>query len=122
MGAVWAVVIWGRRAESAGARSSEGKYCWRLCRCQLALLCAAAAKDCRQCRNQYVHVEPERPIADVEAILGALNAEIAVATRGNLPEARDAGRYGCTQRPEFRVECVQMIGGKKTWTNEAHVP
>ena len=46
-----------------------------------SLPCAPANKNRGQRRNQYIEVKPERPVADVEAILGALNAEITVASR-----------------------------------------
>src|SRR5690349_17418066 len=72
--------------------------------------------------NENVHVQPERPIADIESILRALGFKITLAARGYLPQPGQAWWNAGPEGTEPGVESLEMVLGEGTWSDEAHVP
>src|SRR6266849_9071961 len=52
---------------------------------------ASAVQNNNHCLQQDVNVEPDGPVSNIEEILRLLSLQIAVAPRGDLPHAGDAG-------------------------------
>src|SRR5262249_5283971 len=87
----------------------------------VGLLCALTTDHCRQGRNENVEIEPKGSVADVKTILGALDSEIAVAARGDLPESGETRWHRYSKRLKFAIECIHVIGRERARAHEAHV-
>src|SRR5258708_35790947 len=68
-----------------------------------------------------VEIEPRRPVADIERVVKFLIPQIAVAARRCLPQARDAGCDMGSQRLEARGELLEVVGGERSRSDQAHI-
>src|SRR5438477_9207502 len=84
------------------------------------LVGAASTKDAPDSSRQNVDVQPDRPVANVVAVVRLLFVDVAGATNGDLPQSADTWTDPVPQLLEFRREHLDVIVRERARTDEAH--